>query len=239
MAEFLLIHGAWYGAWCWEKTIRALNARGHRASAIDMPGAGADPTPVESVSLDDYVKRIGEELGKIDGKVVLVGHSMGGILISAAAEAYPDRIERLIYVCAFLPRNGESLMALERNNPVPSVALALIMSESGRSATIQNDRIIPLFFHDCTPEDQQWAKSMVTPQPAAPLFAEVSLTEQRFGSIPRSYIACTDDRAINIAHQRDMIAASAGVEKILETHTSHSPFLSRPDRLVDLLVKAI
>jgi pimeloyl-ACP methyl ester carboxylesterase len=237
MTQFLLVHGAWHGAWCWEKVVPLLAEMGHAAAAIDLPGQGDDPTPAASVTVDDYVRAIGEALRSAGGRSVLVGHSMGGIAISAAAEAHPDLIERLVYVTAFLPRNGESLLALEGRNPEPAVPPSLVMNENEPTCTIREEKVVPLFYHDCSPKDQQWAKSKLTKQALAPLSTELALSAARFGSVPRSYIACTDDRAIGITFQEDMVAAS-GVERRFDLDASHSPFISRPRELADLLVQA-
>lgn len=153
MTQFLLVHGAWHGAWCWEKVVPLLAEMGHAAAAIDLPGQGDDPTPAASVTVDDYVRAIGEALRSAGGRSVLVGHSMGGIAISAAAEAHPDLIERLVYVTAFLPRNGESLLALEGRNPEPAVPPSLVMNENEPTCTIREEKVVPLFYHDCSPKD--------------------------------------------------------------------------------------
>jgi pimeloyl-ACP methyl ester carboxylesterase len=235
MAHFLLVHGAWHGAWCWDATAAVLRAAGHDVTAIDLPSHGDDPTPAAEVTIDSYVERIGTALSAIEGKAVVVGHSMGGVAITAAAEAFPDRIAKLVYLTAFLPKNGESLLALEGRNPKPAVPPALVVSETEPTATIREDMIVPLFFHDCTADDQQMAVGKLTPQSLAPLSAELVLTDERFGSIPRAYIECTDDRAISIELQRDMYTAS-GVQTVLSLDASHSPFMSMPQALADQLI---
>jgi pimeloyl-ACP methyl ester carboxylesterase len=235
MAHFLLVHGAWHGAWCWEQTAGALRDSGHAVTAIDLPSHGDDPTPAAEVTVDSYVERICGALSAIEGQAIVVGHSMGGIAITAAAEACPDKIAKLVYLTAFLPRNGESLLALEGRNPRPAVPPALQISDDGATATLSDDLIVPLFFHDCTVEDQQMAVGKLTAQSLAPLATELALTTERFGSIPRAYIECTDDRAISIELQRDMYTAS-GVDTVLSMDASHSPFLSMPRALADHLI---
>ena len=234
MAAYLLVHGAWHGAWCWDKTAEALRAAGHEVTAIDLPGHGDDPTPPAEVTLQHYVDRIGEALAGIDGQAIVVGHSMGGIAITAAGEAFPDKIAKLVYLTAFLPKNGESLLSLEDRNPKPAVPPALVISETEPTALLRDDMVVPLFYHDCTESDQQFAMSHLTAQALAPLSTEVVLTEERFGSIPRVYIECTDDRAISIELQRDMHAAS-GVDSVISIDSSHSPFLSMPQALAEHL----
>jgi pimeloyl-ACP methyl ester carboxylesterase len=236
MAAFLLVHGAWHGAWCWDRTADALRAAGHEVTAIDLPSHGDDPTPAATVTLDSYVECIGQALDGIGRPAIVVGHSMGGVAITAAAEAFPEQVAKLVYLAAFLPRNGESLLALEGRNPKPSVPPGLVFSESEPTATMREDLIVPIFFHDCTPEDQQMATSKLTPQALAPMSTEVVLTPERFGSIQRTYIECTDDRAISIELQRDMHGTS-GVHEVRSLDASHSPFLSMPDALAAELAR--
>jgi pimeloyl-ACP methyl ester carboxylesterase len=111
MANFLLIHGACHGGWCWERVAPLLEAAGHSVAAPDLPGHGDDATPMSELSLERYGAFVAE-LAVSYGPVVLVGHSMAGAVISRAAEAVPDQIERLVYLTAYLPQSGESLASL-------------------------------------------------------------------------------------------------------------------------------
>jgi pimeloyl-ACP methyl ester carboxylesterase len=112
MATFVLVHGAWHGGWCWRHVAPLLRARGHEVHAPDLPGHGADPAPTATQTLDDYAERIGATVADCRGEVVLVGHSLGGLVISAVAEARPERLHRLVYLTAFLPRDGDSLVKI-------------------------------------------------------------------------------------------------------------------------------
>src|SRR5580693_1449334 len=93
MTQFLLVHGAFHGAWCWRKTVAELEKRGHRAKAIDLPGQGDDQTPLADVTLDTMVDKIIAEMADLPGKAVLVGHSLGGIPITATGEKAPEHIK--------------------------------------------------------------------------------------------------------------------------------------------------
>ena len=111
MARIVLVHGAFAGAWCWEPVLPGLRAAGHEVEAIDLPGSGGDETPVEEVSLDAYANRVCAVLA--DGRpAVLVGHSMGGMVITQAAARCPEHVAALVYLAAFLPADGQSLMEL-------------------------------------------------------------------------------------------------------------------------------
>jgi pimeloyl-ACP methyl ester carboxylesterase len=103
MTPFILVHGAWHGAWCWERVVPLLAVRGFTARAIDLPGHGDDPTPPGRVSWEDYLERMGEALAAVAGPAILVGHSLGGGVITGAADRWPEKIRALVYLCALLP----------------------------------------------------------------------------------------------------------------------------------------
>ena len=98
MSTFVLIHGAWHGAWCWYKVTPLLQSRGHRVHTPDLPALGIDRTPLPSSSLQCYTDRVCKTLNACDEPVYLVGHSMGGLVISHAAEAMPQKVKMLVYL---------------------------------------------------------------------------------------------------------------------------------------------
>ena len=106
IATFVLIHGAWHGGWCWDKVKPILEKNGHTVVAPDLPGHGEDKTPIADVSLAAYTERVCEILDQQSEKVILVGHSLGGLSISQAAELRPENIEILVYLSAFLLKDG-------------------------------------------------------------------------------------------------------------------------------------
>jgi pimeloyl-ACP methyl ester carboxylesterase len=234
MSQFLLVHGAFHGAWCWGKTVAELEKRGHRAKAIDLPGQGEDQTPLKEVTLDTMVERIIAEMADLPGQVVLVGHSLGGIPISVTGEKVPDRVKALVYLSAFLPRDGEALLDIENRNPKPVVPVSMIFDAERVSGTIMPDKVREIFYHDCTDKDVADASARLRPQALAALMTKVHVTPERFGRIPRIYVECTDDRALSIDMQRDMIAKSPPVD-VRSLPASHSPFLSMPDKLAGVM----
>ena len=108
MSTFVLIHGAFGGGWNWDPVRGPLERAGHAVITPDLPGQGDDQTPLSEITLDSYCSRVLEVLDRETEPVALVGHSLGGISISQAAEYRPERIKVLVYVAAFLLPNGSS-----------------------------------------------------------------------------------------------------------------------------------
>ncbi len=232
MAEFLLIHGSAHGAWAWRDVLPRLHARGHTARAIDLPGHGNSRTPVEVVRLESYRDAI---MGTLGENTVLVGHSMAGYPITVAAEAMPDRIAALVYLCAYVPRTGHSLAAMRRAGPRQPLASAILRSEDGLSFTFDLEMAAELFYHDCPSEAVDFALDRLCPQPVPPQEAPIGPTPSA-EVLPRHYIVCEHDRAIPPEYQLAM-SAGFGTANVHRLATGHSPFLAAPDKLVRLLEK--
>jgi pimeloyl-ACP methyl ester carboxylesterase len=120
--DLFAIHGAWQGAWCWRKVIPLLEANGHTVLAPDLPGHGDDTTPPATVTLKCYADYICQITGAQSEPVILVGHSMGGVAITQAAEDYSKQIGTLVNMCTYLPRNGDSLTTWGQRDPESLVA---------------------------------------------------------------------------------------------------------------------
>ena len=223
MADILLVHGSCHGAWCWRDTIPALERLGHDARAIDLPSHGADPTPVGEVTLQGYAEAIVAALGP---RTVLVAHSMAGFPATLAARLAPERIQRLVYLCAYVPISGMTLADMRRMSPNQPLVEAIRKAPDGVTMTIDPALAAGKFFNDCPPETAAWAVSMLGPQPLLP--QETPFPEGPAPDVPRSYIRCARDNAVPPDLQERM---SDGWEDVTELPTSHSPFLSAPDLL--------
>jgi pimeloyl-ACP methyl ester carboxylesterase len=230
MAEFLLIHGSCHGAWCWRDVIPALEALGQSARAIDLPGHGQDRTPVGEVTLDSYADAI---LDAIDTPVVLVGHSMAGFPITAAAEKAPEKIAHLVYLCAYVPTGGMSLIQMRQAAPRQPLLPALEKSADGLSFTVKPDMARGVFYHDCPEEAVAFAVPRLCPQPIAPQATALEVTE-RSRALPRDYIRCTDDRTIPPEYQVTMTEGWPD-HRVHTLRTGHSPFFADPTGLARLL----
>ena len=159
MATYLLIHGAWHGGWCWRKVVDLLGAQGHTVLAPDLPGHGDDNTPTASVTLASYADRVCEVASAQAEPVILAGHSMGGVVITQAAERCPDRVAALVYVCAFLPRNGDSLMTWAAQDRESMVNPSTVEARDDGSITFKPEHTREAFYADCSADDVALAQS--------------------------------------------------------------------------------
>ena len=232
MARFLLIHGAFHGAWCWEPFVAELAGRGHAVTTLDLPGAGDDTTPVAEVTLDAFARRICDALADEPEPVVLAGHSMGGMAITQAAARCPERIARLVYVAAFLPADGQSLVDLTKlpEGAGDMVQENMVVEGEPPVATMPAAAAREAFYGLCPPDQAAWATERLRPQPLAPFVTPVQLGAAALP--PRAYVIAAQDRAIPTALQRRLVADDPDVDAV-ELDADHSPFLSRPAELAD------
>lgn len=220
MATFVLVHGAHHGGWCWYRVAALLEQRGHVALAPDLPGHGREAG--RRATMRGYVDAMGDLIAGQAGPVILVGHSMGGSVITGVAEKWPESIVHLVYVAAFLSVDGATM-----GGP---------LSRSGGS-----DGLIPVrdssraLYHDCPAEDAMLARLCLAPQAVEPLEAPVHWTIDRWGSIPRTFIGCSQDRVYDFDKQRRRASLVPGTNWI-ELPSGHSPFFSMPGALADCLV---
>lgn len=238
MASFLLIHGAMHGGWCWERVVPLLVSQGHHVAAPDLPGMGADSTGAPGITLESWGRFAADLLGRQPTKSILVGHSLGGMVISQAAEYAPAQITALVYLTALLPRNGLSALEITRGEDVPDMGarMALRPTADGESIIAAPEDARAYLYGETPAEWAERAVSRLVPQPLAPLQNTAALTETNFGSVPRVYIECLRDRILPVLLQRTMHAASP-CAAVLSIDTDHSPFYAAPEALAAHLLQ--
>jgi len=236
MARFVLVHGAFCGAWIWRPLIERLRTEDHSVEAFDLPGLGEDHTPVSEITLDACADRLCEVLASHPEPAIVVGHSMGGIIATHGAARCRERVAALVYVTAFLPRDGQSLLDLTK---LPEGAgdqvQANIVIEGEPPVAVMPAAASRHALYECCAEDvAAWAIQRQRPQPVAPFATPVSIPPGTLDKVNRYYVMCTLDRAMTPALQRRMIAENPCVE-VVELSTDHTPQLSMTEELAKAL----
>lgn len=236
MKTFILIHGSWHSAWNWHKVTPILENQGHKVYAIDLPGMGRDKTPIENVTFKSTVEELCKLIDSIQGKVILVGHSKNGIMISQVAEYRPEKIEKLIYLAAYLIPNKKNQKEYSDQDTKGWLKGYVDIHEKSKSHTLQAEIFKEGLYHDCDEDITEMAKVILSHKPIESGNAKLKLTEENYGSVPRFYIECTDDRAVTPFIQEKMYNETPCL-KVYKMNTSHSPFFSKPKELCDILLE--
>jgi pimeloyl-ACP methyl ester carboxylesterase len=239
LRRVVLVHGAAHGAWCWERLVPLLEARGLEPETLDLPGLGADPTPPGDVTFEAYVETICRAVCSRPERVLLVAHSMGGWPASAAAGLAPEHVGRLVYVASFMPKAGETVVGLAQSLLEPGEASGFgCMRPSALAGAHEIDPacVGPVFYSACPEDVVAAAIRRLRPQADAPLTPPIHVSDERFGRVPRSYVVCRLDRALPVSAQERLCARDPEVRR-RELESDHSPFYSMPVALVDLLAE--
>ena len=210
------MHGAWHGAWCWDAVVDALEARGVEVDAVELPLAG--------YAADSDAARAHIEVAG-DGAVVC-GHSYGGLVISRAASGL-DNVHRLVYLAAFQTEADEDPNAMMAADPSPLMT-AYTFGDDG--LTVDPTRLHEVFYAD---SDAAVVAEIAPKLRPMPLTGEAWVApEPAWKQVPSTYVVCTHDAAMQPSLQRTMAARATDV---IEIDADHSPFLTRPEELADLL----
>jgi pimeloyl-ACP methyl ester carboxylesterase len=228
MATFGLVHGAGHGAWCWERLAPILEARGHRVFTMDLPCED------QTAGNERYAEVVDRAIPAAND-LVLVGHSLAGLTVPLVAARRP--VARLVFLCAQVPEFGRSLFDQVQANPelyhpVSRTHPGRLTADDGTVTFRDEAAAHDVFFQDCTPADVSWAFARLRPQAAAPRREVCPLSSWPPGD--RAYILCREDHAISPAWSRRVARERLGVEPI-ELGGSHSPFISQPAALADVL----
>jgi pimeloyl-ACP methyl ester carboxylesterase len=275
-AVFVLVHGGWHNRSAWDKVTPILEANGFAALTLDLPGAGvnaiaptslsrrpfdpaafaAEPSPIAGVTQGErteaVVALVNEAASLSDGKVILVGHSAGGMTISAVAERVPNLLLAVVYLAGFMAPYGKTLLAMLQHESMSSglgprlfvgdpAAIGATRVHVGSTDEAYRSLLKGAFYGDVSESEFAHAASQLhCDESNAGALAPSEITPGRFGGLPRHYIRCTQDRAIPLAGQDHMITAvDRAIGGETTTHTlesSHSPFLSQPAALSQILM---
>ena len=275
-AVFVLVHGGWHNHSAWDRVTPILKANGFAALTLDLPGAGvhaiaptslglrpfdpaafaAERSPVAGVTQEErtqaVVALVKEAASVSDGKVILVGHSAGGMTISAVAEQVPNLLIAVVYLAGFMVPNGMPLLAILQHETMSSTlssglfvgdpaAIGATRINVGSTDDAYRSLLKATFYGDVSESEFAHAASLLhCDEPVTAAVTPSVITPGRFGMVPRHYIRCTQDCAIPLACQDHMIATvddAIGGKTIIQTlESSHSPFLSQPAALSKILI---
>jgi len=231
---FVLVHGAWMGAAGWQPVAERLTAEGAEVVVPELPAHGEDPAPPGDATMAGYVDRVTAAIDGAGAPVILVGHSMGGMVVSAAAEDRAGDLAALVYVAAYVPEDGQSLLELAMSDRDSAIGDNLVDNGDG-TLGIRPEVFADLFCADCDPAEKRALVAGYRPEPAAPLVTPVSLSAAAFGSVPREYIGTANDRVVSPDLQARMTEATP-MDREVTLDTGHVPMLAAPDALVDALL---
>jgi pimeloyl-ACP methyl ester carboxylesterase len=230
--RFVLVHGGFHGAWCWELLIPELERRGHTAVPVELPGHGQKAH--ENPSLASYRDAVVEAIEPGD---VLLGHSLGGFIVSVAADAVVDRVQHVVYLAGGLPLEGEPMQAAGSGGALADSTMMAMTADGGRVVFRSADAATDFFYHDCPPDLARWACEKLTPQPLAPLLEPISIPRFWEANLPRSLVLCRRDHAAGGGDAVNRTISRLNVEPVW-MDTSHSPFLSRPSECAEVILEA-
>ncbi|CAN0911871.1 Methylesterase 10 [Linum grandiflorum] len=248
--HFVLVHGTGHGAWCWYKLVTLLKSSGHQVTALDLGGSGIDSRRLDEVSsISDYVSPLIEfmaSLGEQD-KVVLVGHSFGGISISLAIERFPTKVLAAVFVTAIMPSFNSPpanvVMEFFKRTPTESLMDSRVNFGDGpenlpTSALFGSCHMAQRIYQNCQIQDVELGKLLIreTGLFLKDLSEKSLLTEERFGSVKRVYIVAEEDQLLKKELQEWFIQNSPTEEVKYIPGADHMVMLSKPDDLYSSLL---
>jgi pimeloyl-ACP methyl ester carboxylesterase len=236
--EFVLVHGAMHGAWCWEDVAARLAEQGHRVVVPELPGHGRRAAEVRRACAEGYGRAVADAMAQAGvSRAVLVGHSMGGLVIAKAAELVPERIAHLVFLAAVVPRHGGSIAETNMTEPARAALRAQVVGRGDGTFQHAAEVAWARWMGDLPRTDPRVARALarLTPQAARPFFERVDLRRFDTLAIPRTYIRCLRDAAV-IPSRAAAVAARLGVSPV-DLDSAHDPMLSQPDALVRLLTR--
>ncbi|MBL8336423.1 MAG: alpha/beta hydrolase [Rhodoferax sp.] len=238
MADFLLVHGAWHGAWCWRAVVPALVQAGHRVHALTLTGLGERAHLLHAgIDLQTHIQDVAQAIEAEEmQQLVLVGHSYAGMLVTAIADRMPERLSHLVYVDAVVPKPGESWSSTH--------------APATRKARLAAAQASPLFafpppdpgMFGLSGPDHAWVVRRQTAHPGHTYEAPLDFDVRRVGGVRRTFISCTAPALATIDAIRPRVGSASFWDgawlpgaRVVELKTGHDPMISAPQALVDIL----
>lgn len=230
--QYVLVHGAWQGSSCWKYLAKDLIAKGHQVCSFDLPGHGNNHRPLAEVTYQDYYQCLLEKLTEYQEPIILVAHSMAGMIAAPLLDCFPERILHLFLIAAYVPQGGLSLLD-QAISGGPSVIPEVMEDEYHLNLAKAKTAL----YHDCPPDIADWALSNLQGQPPAPFETKINWNDSGKTLHKRTYLFCEQDRDVH------PITQSLVLEKypcrVIKLNTGHFPFLSNPKALAEILTATI
>lgn len=233
----VLVHGAFEDAHIWDGVSSKLKADGYPVIAVELPGRPGSPMAANLVSNDVYRDTILNAINSQPRPVVLVGHSFGGIAISNVAEAAPSKVKTAIYLAAYLPKDGESMLSLAQQDRDSKAGPALNIDKTKGIISVNYAARADLFANGAPEGLRKALPDLIIDEPLAPIVTPVKLTSQGFGSVDKVYIHTAQDNVVSPYLQKKMVEETA-VRLQFTLNTGHIPFLTDVSGLVSAIEKS-
>ncbi|MDB5900792.1 MAG: hypothetical protein JWP22_2592 [Ramlibacter sp.] len=242
MADFVLVHGAWHGGWCWRRVVDALHAQGHRAHAVTLTGVGERVHLMSSlITLETHIADVANAIVAEEmTQVVLAVHSYAGMIGTAIADRMPQRLRHLVYVDAVVPKPGESWSSTHASATREARLLAA-QSSPDYSFPAPDPAVFGL-----ADADHAWVQRRQTAHPGHTYQAPLQFDAQRVASVPRTFVDCVKPRLGTIDSIRPRVRdpkfwdgawSGGGGIRIVELPTGHDPMVSAPAELTRVLLE--
>ena len=233
----ILVHGAFSNGQVWGYVAAKLQAAGHPVVTVDLPGRLGAPMSPDKVSLDLYRDTVVQTLNGCPRPAILVGHSFAGIIIAAAAEQAPEKIKTLVFVAAYLPQDGDSLVSLAQQDPDAKIGPHLHIEKEQGIAVVEYAARAELFANDGPAPLKAKLPDLVLDEPLVPLVSAVHVTDAKFGQVDKVYVHTAMDQVISPAFQAKMVA-NTPVRSAVTLQTGHLPFLTDAEGVAKAIVNA-
>ena len=234
---YVLVHGAWHGAWSWQTVKQKMEQSDANVITFDLPGHGNDNTDIPRVTFDSYVEKVKQEITKLNTSVILVGHSLAGYIVSKVAEDMPNSIEKLVFVSAMIPNNQKTVFDTLKEDAESELLQNLIFSEDQSWATVSEQTLKNVVYNGATDEQIAKAAPLLVRQATQPFFVPVSTTENNFGKIDKTYIVCEKDKILSAAAQKKLVER-VNCNKAISIHTGHVPHVENPELLAETILNS-
>lgn len=235
MATYLLIHGSLIGGWCWNKVKKNLENCGHIVHAPDLPGHSTDRKIfAKEITLEKYVSFVSNLVNEIEEKIILVGHSLGGAIITKATENFINKVAKIVYVCAIVPESGDKVGELLERDSISDTNNSTTIDKVKMQIEVDFDKIDELLFNGCDKSDIAYAKKYMVPQPLIPFTEPIVLERDKCENLDRIGVVCTIDKSLSPALQEKMYKNARC--KIAFLKSGHAPYFSKADELTEILL---